>query len=504
MMLSRQRLACCVVMTASVWAVGEAVGEKPSFTPLVCPTLEEMEQGLRAWQERRPEAMKVEVAGKTPNGRDVLLVRVTDFEVPDDDKQITLFVTCHAATEKNGVTSLLFLVKWLVSDDPAAERIRRRQIVLVMPCNDPEGYARGGRVREVYMCWDWDGVTDPEKHPEAAVLQQVIDRHRPEAYVDVHGFNWAEQMMWESTGITWGSGGYNRSFVPEVPLRMNAAAEEAGFLITMGEQSEGKLLATGPVPGADEHFYARRGRVNPSCYQYHQYHTLAMTMEVGFEQSAVARLRKLLEIGTGMWRGERYPGYPVNQVGCWTSMAVAAWGATASERRASRVELWQKAGQLAYGCAHPEPRKTMMAFFSPDPEARQRIAGDKKLDAVVERLRDEPGYDVEAIADFIETTPAINAALTGPMKAEAEEPTINSGVVLRLLIPYPDAQLTHLRLDGNGLAESDTDGYRVHHNPGTIVEVAIPPGKVKPFHVVTCAYSSAADRRPGFRAEDWE
>ena len=93
---------------------------------------------------------------------------------------------------------------------------------------------RGGAIRDVYMCWDWNGVTDPERHPEAVVLQQVMDRYRPEAYVDVHGFS-HEQMMWESTGITWAAV-RRRSFVPEVPLMMNAAAEEAGFSITMGEQ----------------------------------------------------------------------------------------------------------------------------------------------------------------------------------------------------------------------------------------------------------------------------
>ena len=37
-------------------------------------------------------------------------------------------------------------------------------------------------------------------------------------------------------------------------------------------------------------------------------------------------------------------------------MAVAAWGVTASQRRASRVELWRKIGQLTFCCAHPEPR----------------------------------------------------------------------------------------------------------------------------------------------------
>ncbi len=480
------------------------MAQKARFTPLVCPTLEELEQGLAAWEKERPHFLKVEVAGKTPKGRNILLCRVTDAAVPDDDKQITLFATCHSASEKNSVTTILHLIKWLISHDPAAAEIRRRQLVLLMPCNEPEGYELNRFLRDVYMCWDWNGVREPAKHPEAVVLQQVMNRYTPDAYVDVHGFSFAEQTMWESTGVTWGAGGFNRSFVPQIPLLMNEAAEKEGFIITMAEQSEGKLLATAPVPGADEHFYARYGKVNPAAYLYHKYHTIAMQMETGFEQSGVARLRKLLELGMQTWRGERYPGYPSNQVGCWTSMAVSAWGATAKDRRASRIELWKKVPQLAYGCAHPEHRGTVMAFFSADPEARKRIVADRKLEAVVEKLRSEQGYDVNAIAEFVSTTPAMNAELSGPMIAIAQDPVIRNGVVMRLLIPYPDAEITQLRLDGHPVAESDTDGYRKFHNPATIVEIAIPPGKVKPFHVVTCAYVSQTSRRAGFSPEDWK
>lgn len=125
------------------------------------------------------------------------------------------------------------------------------------------------------------------------------------------------------------------------------------------------------------------------------------------------------------------------------------------------------------------------------------------LGAVVTRLREEEGYNTKALGDFALTTPARNALPTGPLTAETDDPTIHSGVVLRLLIPYPDAHITHLRLDGYRLVESSTEGYHVHRNPGTIVDVAIPPGKVKPFHVVTCAYASQAERRPGFCTEDW-
>jgi hypothetical protein len=145
----------------------------------------------------------------------------------------------------------------------------------------------------------------------------------------------------------------------------------------------------------------------------------------------------------------------------------------------------------------------MMAFFSPDPVAWRRITAEPALNAIVRQLAVEGGYDTQAIADFVRITPAERAMKRGPLVDRAASPIIENGVVIRLLIPYPDAKLTHLRLDGHPVPESDTDGYYVHHNPGTIVEVSIPPGSVRPFHVVTCAYETKTARRPGFYPEDW-
>ena len=123
---------------------------------------------------------------------------------------------------------------------------------------------------------------------------------------------------------------------------------------------------------------------------------------------------------------------------------------------------------------------------------------------MVERLKGEPGYNVQAIADFVHSTPAVNAAaLTGPMKAEAEEPTIAGGVVLRLLIPYPDAEfaLAFGRAQPGGVGHGRLPRAP---QPGDDRRSGHPTGKVKPFHVVFRQYSSEADRRSGFRAEDWE
>jgi len=432
-----------------------------------------------------------------------MLCRITDYSVPDDDKQVALVTATHVASELNSGTGLLRLVKWLISDDPAAQAIRRRQVVLVVPYSNPDGVARDGG-SDVYMCWNFDGVVDPEKHPEAVALKRLIDEHQPEIHADNHGVWFAEQTMWESTGISWASG-LSRSYAPDIPRLMNEAAEQAGFLITDGEQSAGQIRVTAPVPGADHHYYIRNANVNICGYSYHRYHTIAFTMESGYDESAVARIRKMLELGNEVWRGERYAGYPVSQVGCWTSMAISAWGPDAKSRRASRVELWNKLPQLTFGCAHPEPRGGIMAVCATTPPAATQFLDPSTVSGLVEKLKNDSRYDAKALADVANRIPAENflPQYRGAAPNGSFEP-IKNGLVIRLLVPDRDAEVSEIRLDGHLVQPSDTDGYHIRHNPGTIVEIAVPPDKVRELHVVSCFYDSPTKRRAGFLPEDWE
>ena len=116
-------------------------------------------------------------------------------------------------------------------------------------------------------------------------------------------------------------------------------------------------------------------RILAGLYAYHQFHTIAQAMDAGWDESSLIWMRRLLQIGNEVWWGEHYHGYPTNQVGCWSSVAVAAWGATAAERRKSRVELWRKLPQLAYTCVHPEPRNGVAAFVSTLSHAHTLLLG---------------------------------------------------------------------------------------------------------------------------------
>ncbi len=497
--------------------------QHPELGPTPGPSIAEMEEGLRRWAAARPGTMEVETVGRTPKGLPVLLCRISDASVSDEDKQVALLTSTHSGVERVTTAGLLQLIKWLIGGDALAEEIRRRQIVLIMPACEPESYDRelidvaeffAGRSRWVYEGWSWDGPLDPENQPEAMAVKDVVDRYQPEVHQDVHGIWFEQSTMTESTGISWASNLY-RGYWRAIPELMNLAAEDAGYLTTRGEESAGQMLSTIPVEGRERWFYGSTSTPKVVCglYSYIQYHSIIQTMEVGWEESAVLRLRRLLQVGNEVWRGEPYPGYPANQVSCRSSVAIAAWGKTAAQRRASRVELWRKLAQFSHTCGWPEARDGVVAFVSTTPESRNLYApggessapnlNEPNLEPMFAKLKQNPRFNGDALEEYLGLT--VSRQVTWP-QAEYEGPAepIQNGLAIRLRLPHPDVTFKHLRLDGHIMEPSDVDGYFVYHNPGTIVQVNIPPGKVEDFHVVTVAFDSAAERTSGFHSRDWE
>jgi len=81
---------------------------------------------------------------------------------------------------------------------------------------------------------------------------------------------------------------------------------------------------------------------------------------------------------------------------------------------------------------------------------------------------------------------------------------IRHGLTLQIYIPYPRAKITEVRLDGHPIPRSPSDGYGIYHNPGTVVEVALPPGKAQHLHILTVLFGGGLTRKQGFAKEDWK
>ncbi len=495
------------------------------LTFLPHPSVAEIEAGLRRWEERFPDRLKVIEFGRTAQDYPLLCARISDQAVPDDDKQIVLFTATHAGPEFNSCTGLLRTAKWLLGDEGSAPELRRKVITLICPCVNPDGYeiaeqdpkrgwsnSLGGNPCMGF--YSWEGVRRPEQNPEAVALVGLMDDYCPDVHVDVHGVRYAEQAMWDTTGWSWGSS-LARPYCRRLVQEMDYAADAEGFFPIFPEDASGRLRVTHELDGARDHFYRAPPQISAAVFSTHRYHTIAFHIESGYDESTLVRLRRCLELGTVRWRGELYTGYPTGQVGGWVSMTVAAWGETAAERRRSRVELWRKTNQFAYGCGHPEPaRGLMLAFCATTPAGIKRfldpggvpsIDGEgPHLDVLMRRLRQERRFDAEAIAAYLEATPSTHAGTKYPEEpAKSSEPPQN-GLALRLHIPYADATIQEVRLDGHLIRPSARRGYQAWGRPGTTLQVNIPPGEVEEFHVVTCRYETKTERRPGFTPEDWE
>ncbi|MGD9497140.1 MAG: hypothetical protein AB7Y46_12655 [Armatimonadota bacterium] len=510
---------------------------------LAHPSIDQMRRGLEGWQAQHPDRIAVSVPTRSPNGVDLLLCRVTEAGVPADDKQVVLITCTHAARELNATTSLLHFLRWLLGESKLARDTRARQIVYAFPAASPEAYEAITGPQPGNPCmgyWSWQGVLRPDLNPEAVAIAELIEREQPDVHLDLHGFPEADGTMAESTGISWASG-ISRPYVRRIAELMADAADEAGFGVraSEGEQAAGLVLTTGPLavpyrPStlsdadhaqlapelAAHHFLHRPPNIHSCVYSYHRCHTLSMVMEIGFEQSALAQLQRLMRIGNQRWFSEPQPGYPTNSFGHGLSVAVAGYGPTARARRASRVELWRRFGQMALGYGNVTTRGELTGVFGMTAEGGERYLGlapqrfDPEAPAPVTvlldfeelfaRLEGQAQFDVAAMRNFMARNPVPPCwTFFAPNWPGPEPGPIRCGAGLRLFLPYATARIEQVLLDGLPLKHSEIDGWSAWTGSGTTMQVNLPPGAVRDLHLVQCRYDPRQQRPCGFTEEDW-
>ena len=88
--------------------------------------------------------VRIEVFGQTVERRPLHLVTITDWTVPDEKKKHLFLMARQHAWE--APTSLIGegAMRFLVSDDPLAKKIRSETVVSFVPTQDPDGCQHGG------------------------------------------------------------------------------------------------------------------------------------------------------------------------------------------------------------------------------------------------------------------------------------------------------------------------------------------------------------------------
>lgn len=133
-------------------------------------------QKFAEW-EKHP-AVKTEVLGKSPKGREIVLFRVTDpGETKERKAGIWVIARQHSAEVTGSYVCEAFF-DFLLGDDPAAKALRSRAVVNIVPFVNPDG-ATLGNYRDNALGLNlnrlWDGSADAESAPEVRLVEDQID-----------------------------------------------------------------------------------------------------------------------------------------------------------------------------------------------------------------------------------------------------------------------------------------------------------------------------------------
>lgn len=461
------------------------------------PSLPELESFYRKLQDEFPGYVALERTGQSVQGQPIRLLTITDRDTGDEDKQRVLMIGQEHGQERSASLALLELARWLVT--PAASEIRRRQRIGLMPVVNPDSWEdlRFNNVNDVNLYADYYLDGEPTQ-PESQAVAEVLSRMQPELFCSLHGteFGW-KYRMGESNGFSWTTSQFDRAhsrlFIEEV----NRAAESAGFPQDRGEEEAERILPW--LPGNIHHSYYSGQRITSCVHAYHRYHTLANTMEVHHPLSGLIRCKRMLELGNRPWRTESVAGYPVRTMFQQDETFVAAYGQTAAERRASRVQLWAHTNQFVVARGVNEPVGMALSAFSLDPEDYDRWRS-LKIDTFLQQKENELELDlteIRALRRRHSRFQSLRCDQIKPTASAKEGPllrTASQGLALRLRLPNRST-IRSVWLDGRPNTLSSSDGYESWHTPNgfTMLQVNIPPqAESDQFqrHLVAAAYDA--------------
>jgi hypothetical protein len=145
--------------------------------------------------------LELEVAGKTVDGRDMPLLTVTDPQVPPEEKKVVWLMFRQHSWETGSSWVGEGAVRYVLSEQPDAARMRRETIFKIFPMADPDGVARGG-VRfnahgyDLNRNWDLvDAVLMPEITAQRKAVLDWVDSGRPvHLFLSLHNTETSEYL----------------------------------------------------------------------------------------------------------------------------------------------------------------------------------------------------------------------------------------------------------------------------------------------------------------------
>jgi hypothetical protein len=180
------------------------------------------------------------VIGRTVQGREIPLLTITNPKSAEKDKKVIWLMFRQHAWESGSSWACDGAIRFLLSADDRARRLRDEVIYRIFPMADPDGVETGG-VRFNKNGYDlnrnWDAI-DPRSMPEIAaqhkaILDWVDSGHRLDLFLSLHNTETGEYL--EAPAAYQELGGRvfrllkeSTSFNPTVPLRQAAETTTAG------------------------------------------------------------------------------------------------------------------------------------------------------------------------------------------------------------------------------------------------------------------------------------
>lgn len=201
--------------------------------------------------EIRDHAMvdSLEVIAQTLQGRPLHLVKVTDPSVHDSLKGAVWGIARQHPAEVGGSWMAEGLLRWVLSDDPQAQELRRQAVFYLVPFMNPDGVALGNyRVNSVgaNLNREWANQ-DPSTAPTVAAVASRIEALRAsgrrfEFFVDFHAYSSLRKNFFFYSGL-------DRASPEEV--------QEIEALMSRFQELNGDFTRTGSGPSSDDTRLAR-------------------------------------------------------------------------------------------------------------------------------------------------------------------------------------------------------------------------------------------------------
>ena len=266
---------------------------------------------------------------------------LTDPRTDPADKQHVLVVAGQHGNEETARRVALRLIDHLLST--TARTLLERQTFGILPNLSPDAAAHDSYTTPAGIKPNLDHATGGAVSPEARAFESIARQWQPELYVDLHAR---------------GHAGCSHDMVLFPPSKPYTEDETilhatARRMAEHGERS-GIPHVVHPLtwPGWGGHDL---DQPSSTLWTYRQFKSMVFLTEnsehneVAYPpeqraRSGVGRLKPLLAMGNARHPSLFYPGYPCGLPVGMFHAGIAAVGATARGRRASRLAIWRQAG----------------------------------------------------------------------------------------------------------------------------------------------------------------